>query len=76
MAISLSEITEEALALPSEARAFLAEKLLETLDFEEDFPIDAAWLSEVQRRCQEIDKGGIETIPADEVLSELRRECA
>lgn len=76
MSRSLTELAEEALALPSEARAYLAEKLLETLDFEEDFPVREAWLKEIRRRCQELDGGKVQTIPADTALAELRRSVA
>jgi putative addiction module component (TIGR02574 family) len=72
----LAEITEEALALPSESRAFLAEKLLETLDFEQDFPVSDAWRAEIRNRCDELDSGAVKTIPAETVLSEIRKSLA
>jgi hypothetical protein len=48
------------MALPSESRAYLAERLLETLDFEEDFAVSDVWLKEISKRCQELDVGKVQ----------------
>jgi putative addiction module component (TIGR02574 family) len=74
--MSLTELTDEALALPSEARAYLAEKLLETLDFEEDFTVNEVWRKEIRKRCQELDEGKVQTIPAETAIAELRQSLA
>lgn len=34
---------------------------------------DRLWLEEINRRCQEIDDGTAELIPAEEVFAELGR---
>lgn len=62
------QILESALQLPQNARAFLAEKLIESLDAEADFEISDEWRAEIARRCEEIDNGMIELIPAEEVF--------
>ncbi|MGA2660973.1 MAG: addiction module protein [Verrucomicrobiota bacterium] len=64
------------MALPSEARAYLAEKLLETLDFEEDFAVSDVWLKEIRKRCQELDAGKVQGLPAEPAIAELRRSLA
>lgn len=64
------------MALPSEARAFIAEKLLESLDFEEDFVVSEVWRKEIRQRCQALDEGILETIPAETALAELRQSLA
>lgn len=74
--LSISELTSEVLALPVESRAFLAEKLLETLDSEADFSVSDAWRAEALKRCQEIDSGAVQTIPAEEVFREIRNALA
>ena len=74
MATTLQEVTNEALALPVEARAFLVEKLLESLDEQEDFPVSEAWMKEISRRSREIDEGRVQGIPAEQVFEEMRRE--
>jgi len=74
MPTSLQEFTTEALALPVEARAFLVEKLLESLDEHEDFPISEAWMKEITKRSREIAEGRVQGIPAEQVFDEMRRE--
>ena len=61
---------KEALELPREARALIAEKLLESLDFEEPFEVSSEWRDEIARRCREIDAGTASLIPGDQVLKE------
>ena len=70
MTTRTSEIIEAALHLPCESRALLAEKLLETLDYEEPFDVDARWLDEIRRRCGEIDDEAVDLVPAGKVFSE------
>ncbi len=57
------------LYLPTPSRAFVAEKLLESLDYEEDFVISDKWLAEIRRRVAAIDAGQIQMIPAEKVFS-------
>lgn len=63
-------IMKEALQLPREARALIAEKLLESLDLEEPFELSEEWQQEIARRCREIDEGEVDLIPGDKVLRE------
>jgi putative addiction module component (TIGR02574 family) len=71
--MSMDEIITEVLRLPRESRALLAEKLLETLDFDEDFEVDAQWREEIRRRCTELDRGAVSLIPGEQVLDEARQ---
>lgn len=68
--MSTEQLIEEILQLPREARALLAEKLLESLDFREEFDVSPAWREEIRRRCQELDSGTVKPVPADEVFRE------
>jgi putative addiction module component (TIGR02574 family) len=61
---------QDALALPTEARAALAGSLLESLDDEVDEG-EAAWATEVNRRVAELDSGAVKTIPWAEVRRRL-----
>ena len=70
--MSMDQLVSKALSLPSASRAFLAEKLLESLDFDEDFPISDEWKAKIARRCKEIDDGVVQTIPAERVLADMR----
>lgn len=65
-------IMKEALQLPREARALIAEKLLESLDLDEPFELSEPWRQEIARRCREIDEGKVELIPGEQVLREAQ----
>jgi putative addiction module component (TIGR02574 family) len=64
-------IIEEALHLPRESRALLAEKLLESLDYEEGFEVRQEWVEEIRRRCRDIDEGTATLVPGEQVFKEL-----
>lgn len=76
MSPNAKKILEEAMQLEPGTRAFIAETLLESLDFEEDFEIAQAWRDEIQRRCTQIDRGEVELIDSDTVMAELRKKHA
>lgn len=56
---SIEQLTEEILSLPSESRAFLADKLVESLEFDTDSKIQAVWLTEAKRRRDEVRDGSV-----------------
>jgi hypothetical protein len=70
---SIEKLTEEILSLPSASRALLAEKLIESLEFDTDPAIQAAWTTEAKKRRDEIRNGSIQTIPGEEALEQVRR---
>ncbi|GEM19652.1 addiction module antitoxin RelB [Nitrosococcus oceani] len=74
MKSDIEEIAEKALKLPSTARASLAELLLESLDYEEDFLISDEWMKEIQKRCREIDEGKVQLISAENALVQLQKK--
>lgn len=53
--MNIETITEQALKLAPASRAYIAEILLESLDYEEDFFVSEEWRQEIQKRCKEID---------------------
>ena len=57
----------EALSLPPEDRAKLAQKLLLSLDILSEAESEQAWLLEAGQRSREIDRGDVQPISADEV---------
>lgn len=71
--MKIEQIAEEALALPSEARALLADRLVESLDPAEDAYIRQLWAAEGRRRRDEIRSGQVKTIPGEEALARVRR---
>lgn len=70
------KILEEAMQLEPASRAFIAEALLEGLDIEQDFEVSQIWRAEIQRRCDEIDRGKAELVDSDTVMAELRKKQA
>jgi putative addiction module component (TIGR02574 family) len=74
MQVDLDQITKDALSLPSDARATLAERLLQSLDDNELSEIDQAWIEEAERRYQELKEGKVQGIPAHEVFAQFREE--
>lgn len=76
MKVNAKKVLEEAMQLEPGSRAMIAETLLESLDFEEDFEVSQAWREEIQRRCEQIDRGEVELIDSDTVMAELRKKHA
>ena len=64
---------QEALSLPSASRALLAEKLVESLEFDVDEKIQTLWTTEAKKRRDEIRSGAVQPIPGEEALAEVRR---
>jgi putative addiction module component (TIGR02574 family) len=73
MHMTVEEIAEAALQLPGEARALLADRLVESLDPAEEEELRALWVAEAQRRLEEVRSGRVRTIPAEEALARVRR---
>lgn len=74
MPMTVEQLATEALSLPSEARALLAEQLVESLDVTAPASyVDELWASEAQRRLAEIRSGRAQTISGDEAAARVRR---
>lgn len=65
-----SKLLEQALKLPAEERAALADSLLRSLEGPVDPEIDAAWRAEIARRVAALDAGA-PTIPWDEARARI-----
>ena len=74
MKADAKKILEDAMQLEPATRAFIAEALLEGPDFEQDFEVSQSWRAEIQRRCDEIDRGNIELVDSDTVMANLRKK--
>ena len=74
MKSDLEKITETALNLSAEARARLAEILMESLWYEEDFPVSEEWMKEIHRRCLEIDNSEVKLIAGESALEQLQKK--
>ena len=76
MIMRVEGIADVALGLPSEARALLADRLVESLDPAEDGYILTLWADEANRRLEELRSGRVIGIPGEEALTELRKKYA
>ena len=68
MIITAEKIVSDALRLPPVLRAFVAEKLIESLDESAGRPLSEKWKEEIRRRCAEIDSSAGHLRDADEVF--------
>lgn len=57
-----AELLREALELPPEGRAALADFLLNSLDTETDPNVEQAWREEIEKRMASIEDGTAETM--------------
>jgi putative addiction module component (TIGR02574 family) len=75
MSQKVAEVLDKALALSSQERGLLIDRLVESLDdAPPDEGVDEAWASEIKRRVDEIRLGKVKMIPGDQVLRELTKE--
>ena len=68
---SRNAVLAEALQLPPEERADVAKSLIASLDGPADEDVEAAWLAEVERRLQGVDRGTAKVEPWDAVRDRL-----
>jgi Putative addiction module component len=67
-----NRLTAEILSLPSASRAILADKLIESLEFDIDTDIQSAWSSEAKKRRDEVQDGYVRVISGDDALAQVR----
>jgi putative addiction module component (TIGR02574 family) len=66
------EILRAALSLSGGERAELADRLLESLDEEDQPEIDRLWIQEAEDRIAAYERGETEAISTDEVFAALK----
>ena len=71
--MKLETITEQVLKLEPASRTHIAEILLESLDYKEDFIASEAWRQEIYKRCKEIDANPSLLIDGDQFMHELKQ---
>jgi hypothetical protein len=72
MATTWEQLAEQAMTLSSDSRARLADRLVESLDFEELGSIDKLWAAEAKRRRDEVRSGTVETLDGEVALRKVR----
>ena len=70
MSISAEKVAE-VLALPEEDRAYLAHRLIASLD-STDVDAEAQWNEVIDRRSREIEEGKVQCRPIEETLRDVR----
>jgi len=70
MIVSVDELATKAMSLSGEARALLAEKLVESLDQES---VRGIWLTEAKRRRDEVRSGQVKPIPGIDAMESVRK---
>jgi hypothetical protein len=73
MGSTVEKLTKQAMALPSESRARLADLLVETLVVGELGRIDQMWIAEAKRRRNEVREGRVKTIPGEDAIRKVRK---
>ena len=67
----VSVLVAQAQVLTPEDRARLAEALLASLDPHEA-DVESAWDETLRRRIDEMERGAVQTVPADQAFSQAR----
>ncbi len=70
--MDVQSVENEALRLPPDDRANLAQKLILSLENLSEAELEQAWLVEADRRAREIDRGDVQPISAEEVRRRAR----
>ena len=76
MNVTAEKVVSEALDLPPVLRAFVAEKLIESLDLPEAAELSAKWKKEIRRRCIQIDRGSVKLRDAETVFAKAYASLA
>ena len=69
-----AEKVAEVLALPDKDRAFLAHKLIASLDNTIDPDAETQWHDLIERRSTEIGEGKVHCGPVDEAVRKIRKK--
>lgn len=72
MATTWEQLAEEAMSLPNESRAKLADRLVESLDTDDLGAIDRLWTAEARRRRDEVRSGRVKPIQGEDALRKVR----
>ena len=70
--MNIEIVRQEALSLPVQQRAELAQQLLSSLDALSEHEIETLWFQEAARRAAEMDQGVAKRIPAEVVRREAQ----
>ncbi len=72
--MNIETVANQALKLNVNARAYLAQILLESLDYEDEIIVSSQWREEIKKRCQEIKNSPEILIDGKSFLSALKEQ--
>lgn len=67
-------ILEKAMSMSQQQRAFIAERLIDSLEANTDTNVEKAWQQEIQKRIAEADREDVVFLSWDEARKRLRGE--
>ena len=70
--MNFGTLEKEALDLPMQERAKLAQRLLESLDEVSESEAEQLWLDVASRRAEEIDQGKVKLVTAQELEARVQ----
>jgi putative addiction module component (TIGR02574 family) len=73
MSIAADKVAE-VLALPEQDRAYLARRLIASLDATVDDDAETQWNEVIDRRSREMAEGRVDARPEEEVIGDIRRK--
>ncbi|MEM7334729.1 MAG: addiction module protein [Chloroflexota bacterium] len=69
--MTVEQILREVAQMPLQTRAFIAEKILEMLDADEQIELSDEWKLLIEKRAAEIDADQVEMLEAQVVIKEI-----
>jgi hypothetical protein len=73
MAANLDQVYEQAMRLPDESKAVLAERIIEYLETNVNPNLERAHLDIVKKRREEIREKRVDLIPGEDALAKVRQ---
>jgi putative addiction module component (TIGR02574 family) len=72
--LTTKELIAEAVSLPVEERAIVADSILRSLNAPES-DVDRKWVAVAQRRLAELRSGQVKPIPGEQVFARVWKRC-
>ena len=72
--MTIEQILQEVALMPAPTRAYIAEKILEMIDAEEQIDLSPEWISLIEERVSDIDDGVVQMVKADDVMKQIWSE--
>ena len=76
MTATSQNILQQALAMPSDERAWLAHCLIVSIEQQADESVEAEWLKLAQERAEQIQRNEVQTVSWDTIKQNIRSRHA